>query len=230
MNILAVGAHPDDVELGCAPILIKEARKGNQVRVLVLSRGEAGSSGTSDNREKEARNAARMMGATIDFLDFGGDCHLQYAPENGFRIAAEIRGFQPAMVLAPHPGENQHPDHSVAGRLSRDACRFARYGGLAALKSLPVHKVASLYFYNITQHFGQKPDIVVDVSEVSADWEAVMNCHESQIQYKRYVDLQKTAARLLGLTIGTEYAVGLFANDPVRLENLSDVTLSSREF
>jgi LmbE family N-acetylglucosaminyl deacetylase len=171
-----------------------------------------------------------MMGATIDFLDFGGDCHLQYAPENGFRIAAEIRGFQPAMVLAPHPGENQHPDHSVAGRLSRDACRFARYGGLAALKSLPVHKVASLYFYNITQHFGQKPDIVVDVSEVSADWEAVMNCHESQIQYKRYVDLQKTAARLLGLTIGTEYAVGLFANDPVRLENLSDVTLSSREF
>ena len=230
MNILAVGAHPDDVELGCAPILIKEARKGNQVRVLVLSRGEAGSSGTSDNREQEARKAARLMGATIDFLDFGGDCHLQYTPENALRIGAEIRSFQPAIVLAPHPGENQHPDHSVAARLTRDACRFARYGGLAALKTLPVHKVASLYFYNITQHFGQKPDIVVDISAVAADWEAVMNCHESQMQYKRYVELQKTAARLLGLTIGTEYAAGLFANDPVRLENLSDVTLSSREF
>ena len=54
--------------------------------------------------------------------------------------------------------------------------------------------------------------------------------HESQIKNKSYVDLQKAAARLLGLTIGTEYAAGLFANDPVRLENLSDVTLSSRNF
>ena len=230
MNILAVGAHPDDIELGCAPILIKEARKGNQVRLLVLSRGEAGSSGTPESREQEARKAARLMGAAIDFLDFGGDCHLQYTPENGFRIAAEIRKFQPAIVLAPHTGENQHPDHPVAGRLTRDACRFARYGGLEALNPLPVHKAANLYFYRITQHFGRKPDIVVDVSDAVAEWEAVMNCHETQVTHKRYVDLQMAGARLLGLTIGTEFAAGLFTNDPVRLENLSDVTLSSRNF
>jgi bacillithiol biosynthesis deacetylase BshB1 len=230
MNILAVGAHPDDVELGCAPILIKEAKKGNEVRLLVLSRGEAGSAGTPEEREEEARKAASLMGAAIYFLDFGGDCHLQYTPEAGFRIAAEIRQFQPAIVLAPHTGENQHPDHSVAGRLTRDACRLARYGGLAALEPLPAHPVANLYFYNITQHLGQRPDIVVDVSGVVKEWQAVMNCHQSQVTAKSYVDLQMSAARLLGLTIGVEYAAALFTNDPVRVENLSDLTLSPRNF
>lgn len=230
MNILTIGAHPDDIEFGCAPVLIKETRKGNQVRLLVLSRGEAGSSGTPESREQESRNAARMIGAAaIDFLDFGGDCHMQYAPSNSLRIATEIRKFKPAIVLAPHPDENQHPDHSVAGRMSRDACRLARYGGIEELKSLPVHKVASLYFYHITRHL-DAPDIVIDVSDERAAWELAMNCHESQIKSKSYVDLQITAARLLGLTIGVEYAIGLFANDPIRLESLSDVILSSRNF
>ena len=229
MKILAVGPHPDDIEFGCAPILIKEAQRGSQVRMLVLSRGEAGSAGTPEAREQESRKAAGLMGATVEFLDFGGDCHLQYTPENAFRIAAEIRTFQPQIVLAPHPQENQHPDHAVAGKLVRDACRFARYGGLKELKSMPVHRVANLFFYNITQHL-QKPDIVIDISDLIPEWEAVMNCHQSQVASKGYIDLQKSGARLLGLTIGTEYALGLFSSDPVRLETVSDVTLSSRNF
>ncbi len=227
MNVLAIGAHPDDIEFGCAPVLIKEVKKGNQVRLLVLSRGEAGSSGTPEGRERESRKAAGLMGAAIDFLDFGGDCHMHYTPENSLRIAAEIRKFQPAVVLAPNTEENQHPDHSVVGRLTRDACRLARYGGL--LKPLPVHKVGSLYFYNVTQH-GQRPDIVVDISDVTEDWEAAMNCHESQVTHRSYVDLQKTAARLLGLSIGVEYAAGLYVNDPVRVEHISDIVHSSRNF
>jgi len=230
MNILAIGAHPDDIEFGCAPVLIKEARRGNLVKLLVLSRGEAGSSGTPESREQESRNAARIIGAdTIHFLEFGGDCHLQYTPQNSLRIATEIRKFQPAIVLSPHPEENQHPDHAVAGRLSRDACRLARYGGLEELKPLPIHKVASLYFYHISRHW-DAPDILIDVSDVKAAWESAMNCHESQVKSKSYVDLQVTAAHLLGLTIGAEYAIGLYANDPIRLKSLSDVTLSSRNF
>src|SRR6266852_3951025 len=106
MNILAIGPHPDDIEFGCAPILIKEIKKGNRVKLLVLSRGEAGSRGTPEVREQEARAAARLIGAEIDFLQFAGDCRLQHTPENSFRIAAEIRKFQPAIVLAPHPAEN----------------------------------------------------------------------------------------------------------------------------
>jgi bacillithiol biosynthesis deacetylase BshB1 len=230
MNILAVGAHPDDIEFGCAAILIKEIKKGSRVKLLVLSRGEAGSSGTPELREKESRRAAESMGAAaIEFLDFGGDCHLQYAPENTFQIAAEIRSFQPAIVLAPHTAENQHPDHSVAGKLVRDACRFARYAGLNALRSLPAHTVDHLFFYHITQHL-DRPDIVVDVSEVVEEWESAMRCHESQVGNMNYIDMQKTGARLLGLSIGTEYAGGLYANDPIRVEHISDLTLSARRF
>jgi bacillithiol biosynthesis deacetylase BshB1 len=229
VKILAVGPHPDDIEFGCAPILIKEVRRGNQVNMLVLSRGEAGTAGTPEGRERESRKAAELMGATVDFLDFEGDCHLKYTPENAFRIASEIRKIRPAIVLAPHPQENQHPDHAVAGKLVRDACRFARYGGLDELKALPVHRIDNLFFYNITQHL-QKPDIIIDVSDLLGEWEAVMNCHESQVRSKGYIELQKSGARVLGLSIGTEYALGLFANDPVRLEAISDLKLSSRNF
>ncbi len=81
MKILAIGAHPDDIEFGCAPVLLKEIKKGNHVDLLVLSRGEAGSSGTPDQREQESRKAARLMGAAIKFLDFGGDCQMRYGPE-----------------------------------------------------------------------------------------------------------------------------------------------------
>jgi bacillithiol biosynthesis deacetylase BshB1 len=229
MKILAIGPHPDDIEFGCAPILLKEIKSGNQVHMLVLSRGEAGTAGTPEMREQESRKAAQLMGASVDFLDFGGDCHLQHTPQNAFRIAAEIRKFKPEIVLAPHPRENQHPDHVAAGRLVRDACRFARYGGLAELKPAKVHRVANLFFYNITQHL-QKPDIVIDISEVAAEWEAVMLCHETQVSSKGYIELQKTGARLLGQTIGTEHAIGLFVNDPVRLERISELQLSARNF
>ncbi len=234
MNILAVGAHPDDTEFGCAHVLIQESRKGNRVKLLVLSRGEAASNGTPESREAESRAAAKLIDAEIDFVDFGGDCHIERTPENAIKLAAEIRKFQPAIVLAPHTDENQHPDHAVAGKLARDACRLARYGGLSSLKGFSLagtapHAVTALYCYTITKAFGE-PDIVIDVSDVVKDWEAAMLAHASQMKSRAYVDLRLSAARNLGLSIGAEYAAGFFVNDPVRVGALSDLTLSSRYF
>ena len=230
MNILVFGPHPDDIEFGCAPVLIKEIDRGSRVKLLVLSRGEAGTSGTAEGREQEARAAAQLIGAEIGFLDLGGDCHIKYRPENAFRLAAEIRSERPDIVLAPNPSENQHPDHIAVGSLVRDACRFARYGGLAELRPLPPHKIGSLLFYNITAHLGQAPNIIIDVSDVAAKWEAAMRCHASQVASKSYLDLQMTAARSLGLVIGTDLAIGLFTNDPIRASDLSAFMRSAREF
>jgi LmbE family N-acetylglucosaminyl deacetylase len=230
VKILAFGPHPDDIEFGCAPVLIQEIERGSQVRILVLSRGEAGTSGTPEGREQEARAAAKLMGAEIDFLDFGGDCHIEQRPENAIRLAGEIRKERPDIVLAPNPAENQHPDHVAVSHLVRDACRLARYGGLAEIRSLAPHKIGTLLFYNITAHLGRTPDLVIDVSGVAAKWEAVMRCHASQVSAKSYLDLQMTAARALGLVIGTDMAIGLFANDPIRIEDLSAVARSGREF
>jgi len=234
MNILAVGAHPDDIEFGCAHLLIKEARRGNQLKLLVLSRGEAASNGTPESRETEARAAAKLMGAEIDFLDFGGDCHILRNPENALKLAYEIRKFQPGIVLAPHLDEDQHPDHAVAGKLMRDASRFARYGGIDSLKGFSLkgtapHTITALYYYTITKEFGA-PDIVVDISDVAKDWEQAMLAHASQMQSRRYADLRLSAARHLGLSIGVEYAAGFYTNDPVRVDALSDLSLSSRHF
>ncbi len=229
MNVLAIGAHPDDIEFGCAHVLIQEVRRGNRVKLLVLSRGEASSHGTPESREQEARAAAGIVGAEIDFLSIGGDCHIAPTHENAFAIAAQIREFQPAIVIAPHTGGNQHPDHTVVGNLARDACRYARYGGLDALKGLAPHAVTALYYYTITQTLPD-PDLVVDISDVVAAWEAAMQCHTSQMQTRSYADLRLSAARNLGLSIGVEYAAGFYRNDPVRVAALSEITLSSRHF
>ena len=230
MNILAVGPHPGEIEFGCAAVLIKEATRRNRVKILVLSRGEAGSSGTPELREQEARAAAKLIGADISFLDFGGDCHLEYRRENVIAIATEVRRERPDVVLGPHPRENQHPDHVAIGRMLRDACRLARYGGLTELLSFRAHKIGALLFYNITAHVSPVPDIVVDVSDFVHEWEAVMHCHQTQVGSKQYMELQMAAARTLGLAAGFDLAVGLYANDPICVNDLSVIAHSARAF
>lgn len=229
-RLLAIGAHPDDVEFGCAAILINEIRQGNPVKIWVLSKGEAGSNGTPEQREAEARRAAALVGAEIEFADFGGDCHIEFTPANTIRVARQIRADRPDIVLAPHIGENQHPDHARVGRLVRDAARVARYGGLAELQPLPTHAISHLYYYTVTQEFGLCPDILIDVSDARDLWEQAMLCHESQLKSKSYVETRLAATRSLGCQAGVAYAMGLYANDPVLLEGVSSLTRSSRNF
>jgi len=230
MNILAVGPHPDDLEFGCAPILILEAAKQNRVKMLVLSKGEAGTSGTPEVRTAESREAAGLIGAELAFLDVGGDCHIRHAPETSIAIAREIRREKPGIVLAPRPDENQHPDHVAVGRSVRDAARLARFGGLVELRDLAPHAIGHLYYYATTQTFGAKPDIIVDISGVETQWEAVIACHKSQIKNKDYPRLVQTHTRALGSAIGVPSAIGLWVNDPVRIASISDLTLSSRHY
>lgn len=230
MNILAVGPHPDDVEFGCAPLLIQEVLRGNRAKVVVATRGEAGTSGTPEQRIEEAREAAGIVGAEIEFLDLGGDCRIRHTPENALVLARQIRQFQPRIVLAPTPDENQHPDHAAVSKIVRDAARLARYGGLPELQDLAVHPIGHLYYYSITQMFESRPDLVIDVSAVEKQWEAAMQCHQSQMKTKSYVELVRARARSLGASIGVALAVGLWVNDPIRLGALSDLTLSSRNY
>jgi LmbE family N-acetylglucosaminyl deacetylase len=135
--LLAFGAHPDDLEFGCGAVLVREARGGRPVHLVVGSRGEAASNGTPAQRTREARRAAALLGATIEFADLGGDAHFEARPAHAIKLAAVIRRVRPVLVLAPSLGENQHPDHAVLGRLVRDACRLARYGGLRELRRQP---------------------------------------------------------------------------------------------
>jgi LmbE family N-acetylglucosaminyl deacetylase len=230
MKILAVGAHPDDVEFGCAPILIQEVRNGHEARILVTSQGEAASAGTPEDRAQESRDAARIIGAAIQFLELGGDCHIQHNPANAMAMALEIRRFKPDVILAPHLGENQHPDHAAVGKIVRDGARLARYGGLRDLEELPPHQITGLYYYTITQVIVPPPELILDVTAAREAWESAIRCHKSQMKTRNYSDLVMSRARTLGAAIGVEYAIGLWLNDPVRVASLADLLLSSRYF
>ena len=228
-KILAIGAHPDDVEFGAGGLLIKELENGAEVTILVCSYGEAGTNGTPESRKKEAEDAAAYIGAKTLFIDLGGDCHITEAPKNALAIAEVIRTVRPDIILAPSQAENQHPDHLVVSHLARSASRLARYGGLAELKALPVHAIEAIYYFPSSAEMDKKPDILIDVSAHYEKWVASMTLHESQMQTRGYINIVSSKARAYGASIGVEYAAVLWTNDPVRVSTLSAME-SSRKY
>ncbi len=234
LRILAVGAHPDDIEFGVGGILLKEHAAGAEIFMTVTSKGESGSHGTPDVRVAETTAAAEIVDAAnrLSFFDFGGDGKQIASPDNVTQLARLIREIKPDVILAPTLTPNQHPDHAVVGGLCRDACRIARYGGFADLADTPVHSVNSLWYYAITP----APDlsltgaILVDVSQVYERWIAMMNCHHSQTRSRGYVDLQTSRARQLGLMAGCGHAIALWPNDPPVLPGIQAVSRTARGF
>lgn len=229
-KILAIGAHPDDIEFGVGAILIKQVKQGDTVNMLVLSKGEAASNGTPEQREEESRKAAELMGAKISFLDFGGDSHISRTNENAFQIAKAIRELKPNIVICPQPMDNQHPDHANVGQLVRNACRFARYGGIIELNELPAHTIDSLFFFPSTPNLESRPDILIDITGEKEMWEKVMSLHETQMKSRKYSELLLTMSHYYGMTIGVDYAWGLFRNDPIVIEDLNSITQSTPKF
>ena len=114
--LLAFGAHPDDIEFGCGGVIALEAQAGRPVHFVICSRGEAGTNGTPAQRVVESRKAARVLGATIEFLELDGDAHLEVKVAHAINLARIIRRLKPGIVLAPSLVENQHPDQEDAGR------------------------------------------------------------------------------------------------------------------
>lgn len=230
MKLLCFGAHPDDIEFGVGGLIIKEVKNGSVVKNIICTLGEAGSNGTPEGRKAEATAASKLAGAEIEFLDLGGDCHVVNSPENTIKLAKAIRTFKPEIVLAPELQPNQHPDHYALAQLAQSACRLARYGGLAELKDIPVHKVNALYFYPSRAEWGTKPDLFIDVSETWEKWQETMACHVSQMKTKGYINLVGSKALAWGVSIGVERAIALWSNDPIRVNTLSDLNLSSRNY
>jgi LmbE family N-acetylglucosaminyl deacetylase len=140
-SLLVFGAHPDDIEFGCGGVIALETRAGRSAHFVLGSRGEAGTHGTPEQRALEAQRGATALGATLEFVDLGGDAHFERTVENTIKLAVIIRRVRPSLVLAPSLVENQHPDHARLGAMVRDATRLARYGGVVELKGLPPHAI-----------------------------------------------------------------------------------------
>ncbi len=232
--LLAFGAHPDDVEFGCGGVIARETRAGRAAHLVVCSRGESASSGTPARRAAEARRAAALLGATLEFVRLDGDAMLEEKPAHSAALAAVIRRVRPGIVLAPTLVGNQHPDHPRLGRIVRDAARLARYGGVAALRRRPAHAIGLLMFYAVSPEAeppGTLP-ILVDISdpEVVAAWTAAMGAHASQLSTRNYVELQLARARVHGLRSGVGYAQALYPNDPLVFGSLEPLARAARRF
>lgn len=234
ITLLAFGAHPDDVEFGCGAVIAGETQRGAKAHLVVCSRGEAGTNGTPVQRTREAQAAANLLGASVEFVNLGGDAHLDVRAEHAIKLAAIIRRVRPAVVLAPTVVENQHPDHAKLGRLVRDAARIARYGGVKELRRETPHAIAQLFFYAVTPE-AEPTDlgrVLIDVSAkpVIQAWTAGMAAHASQMRTRNYAELQLTRARLNGARAGVEYAIPLFPSDALVFASLADAGGGARRF
>lgn len=232
--LLVFGAHPDDIEFGCGGVIALETRASRNAHFVVCSRGESGTHGTPETRQDEAERAAGILGASLEWLEFDGDAHLEVRAAHAIKLAAIIRRVRPGIVLAPSLVENQHPDHARLGQLVRDATRLARYGGVKELIGEPPHSISQLFFYALTPE-SEPSDITplfFDISdaEVVSTWTAAMEAHATQVSARNYIEMQLTRARLAGQRAGLSHAVALFPNDPPVLESLAQLDRSARRF
>ena len=164
-TLLVFGAHPDDIEFGCGGVIAAETAAGRNAHCVVCSKGESGTRGTPAIRTREAKAAARILGASIEFANLGGDAHFEVQTRHVLTLATIIRRARPGTVLAPSIEGNQHPDHSKLGLMVRDALRVARYGGVRELRALKPHACGTLLWYAVSpeaEPAGNK--ILIDVS------------------------------------------------------------------
>ncbi|HEY0242357.1 MAG TPA: bacillithiol biosynthesis deacetylase BshB1 [Gemmatimonadaceae bacterium] len=177
VDILAIAAHRDDVELTCGGTLIKAVALGRKTAVIDLTAGELGTRGSAELRGEEADKAARVMGLSARENLGLPDGGVVNTPETRSALAAAIRRFKPQVVIAPSM-TGKHPDHTVSAQLIRDACFVAGLKKIAP--DVPVHRPRKIVHCLAYREDYIKPTFVVDISnEFERKLEAV-KCYSSQ--------------------------------------------------
>ena len=160
LDLLAIAAHPDDVELTCGGTLVKMVQAGYKVGILDLTAGEMGTRGTPEIRRREAAKAARILGVHIRENLGLPDARLELSHEYKLAVARKIRDLRPTAVVLPY-WEGRHPDHSNAAKLGYEGCF------LAGLKRLPLGGEPVRPFkilYSTMYNAGVRPSFVVDIT------------------------------------------------------------------
>ena len=235
IDILAIGAHPDDVELGCSATLAKEIDNGKKIGILDLTRGELGTRGTPEIREKEATNAATILGAEFRHnLEFSDGFVINNAASQ-LEIIKILRKYRPDIVLC-NAIDDRHIDHGMASKLASDACFLS---GLEKIETIldGNHQKAwrPKHVYHYIQWKNIEPDFVVDVSDyMDKKLEAVFafssqfhqkNADEPEtpITSTNFRDSITYRAQDLGRLIGVEYAEGFTVERFVAVKSLYDL-------
>jgi len=227
VDVLAISAHPDDVELTCGGTLAQLQARGYRFGIVDLTRGEMGTRGTAEIRAAEARRAAQILGAQFrESLDLG-DGGLRQGRAEELAVIDVIRREKPRLLLTPYP-DDRHPDHRRAGQLVTDA---SYYAGLRRLETAhPAHRPQQTVYFSTFDL--QPPDFVVDVTPFIETRRAAMRAFASQfhdpgsaepqtvLSQKDFLEAVESRARHYGLLIGVPFGEGFLSRRPPRVDDL----------
>lgn len=235
LDILAFGAHPDDVELGCGATLAKEISTGKKVGVVDLTRGELGTRGSAEIRDKEAAKAAEILGVSVrENLRFK-DGFFVNDEKHQLEIIKMIRKYKPEIVIC-NAIDDRHIDHGKGSKLVSDSCFLS---GLRRIETSLDEKVQSEWRPKLVYHYIQwkniEPDFVIDVSGfMQKKIDAVMayssqfydpNSKEpvSPIATKNFTESIEYRAKDLGRLVFVDYAEGFTVERYVAVNSLTDL-------
>lgn len=239
LDILAIGSHPDDVELGCSGTLIKEVRRGKKVGIVDLTEGELGTRGTVETRYQEAADAARIMGLSARENLKMRDGFFRNDEDHQKQLIQIIRKYRPEIVIG-NILEDRHPDHGRAGWLIYDACF---YSGLRQIKTVgdngeEQEKWRPKMLLHYIQDRFYEPDIILDVTDVWEERMEAIKAYKTQflpdasadpqtyISSPEFVESLTARARVLGKRIGVKYAEGFLSKKSIGLKNLDALVLN----
>jgi bacillithiol biosynthesis deacetylase BshB1 len=234
VDVLAIAAHPDDVELTCAGALIKMVDKGYTVGILDLTQGEMGTRGTPELRAQEADAARQAIGAQArESLNFG-DSRLVASVENRFALAVKIREARPRTVILPY-WEGRHPDHYTASTLGYEACYAA------GLKQLPIggepHRPKKILYASM--YWEVRPSFLVDVTQ---QWERklkAINSFTSQFAgdlrditelypaWGRLIERVTTQCKYFGHLMGVDFAEPFVVKESIAIDDIVAMPVAS---
>jgi bacillithiol biosynthesis deacetylase BshB1 len=237
VDILAIGVHPDDVEIGCIGTLLKHRKKGYSFGIVDLTEGELGTRGNAPLRLEESKKSAEFTGALFR-VNFGWpDGFFEHSNENIIELVKIIRLTKPSYILCNAPND-RHPDHGRASKIVHDA---SFYSGLIKIKTvfedneLPAHRPKAVLSY--IQDYYMHPDLVIDISDCIDEKMQAIQCFASQfynphkpsdepetpISSPDFLEMIKARARQYGRPAGYSFAEGFVIPRYFGIKSLFDL-------
>ncbi len=235
VDVLAIGAHRDDVELSCGGTLVRAAMLGRRTAVIDLTAGELGTRGSADLRAKEASRAADVLGLSARENLGLPDAGVMNDPETRTLLAVAIRKFAPSIVIAPALS-GRHPDHSVTAQLVRDACFIAGLRKVAP--ETPIHRPTKVVHCLAYREDNVKPTFVVDITDAFERKLEAVRCYSSQFDEaiqggevypngEPLYDIVRHQAAHYGSLIRCRYGEPFFTTETMRVDDIAALEVST---
>ncbi|HWP81207.1 MAG TPA: bacillithiol biosynthesis deacetylase BshB1 [Bacteroidota bacterium] len=232
VDILALGAHPDDIELSCGGTLAKLKKLGRSIALIDITEGELGTRGTKEMRQKEAEEAAKILGAVTRRNLKIPDGNIEVNQDNRLKLIQLIRELQPKVMLIPY-SVDRHPDHGRAHLLCKESWFYA---GLQKIRTTLNGQTQHAYrpdrYYEYMQWHQVTPTFIVDISDVMDVKMNAIRAHRSQfhdpeskdpetvLSRPDFLDSVENRARYYGRRIGVQYGEPFYSLFPLGVSDL----------